>query len=140
MPMNDFVDTKIDVWSKQGLSNALNSFFDGSMPDGAIDHLSKTEQIVFCNALKGDSRTYTEPFLDSLHSAQEILDKRLPKSIPRDKVTKAFVTAAAVAYVADIWDPLPIGETIASFFLSAATIRGIYLNRKNNDQPKHTPK
>lgn len=138
--MNEATATKIDVWSHNGLEKAANDFFDGNLPDRAIDNLPYTEQRLVCIAIKRDSRVYSEalrPAVNLIRTTQKALDKTLPSYVPRDKITKAFVTAASTAYIADIWDPLPIGESIAAIFLGAATLRGKYLNRKNND---HTPK
>ena len=51
------------------------------------------------------------------------LDKRLPSFVPRDRVTRTLLGTAAGVYVADIWSPFPVGESIAALLISIAILR-----------------
>jgi hypothetical protein len=59
-----------------------------------------------------------------------VIDRNIPETVPRDRTTKALIAIGAGAYIADIWDPTPIGETFAAACASVATVRGAYLYRR----------
>jgi len=66
--------------------------------------------------------------------ASETADKALPAFVPRDKTTRNLIAFSAAAYIADSWDPFPIGETIAAITLSAATARGAVIGWRQTHQ------
>jgi hypothetical protein len=70
----------------------------------------------------------------AFQTATGFIDNRIPAFVPRDRTTKTLIGIGASAYLADIWDPVPIGETIAISFAAIATARGVYL-KNASDSP-----
>lgn len=70
--------------------------------------------------------------IGAFNHASGFADRRIPAYVPRDKITKKLISAAVLAYVCDMWNPLPIGETIAALCLMTATARGAYLYKHNH--------
>ncbi|MCK6418958.1 MAG: hypothetical protein L6Q57_08515 [Alphaproteobacteria bacterium] len=87
-------------------------------------------------AARGTSRTAKAAF----NKAADFIERRIPAYVPRDKTTRRPVATGTLAYLCDIWDPFPIGESIAIACASLATLRGAYLLRgKRIQNPSTTP-
>jgi hypothetical protein len=85
--------------------------------------------------------------IKSAHQAiSETATNKLPSIVPRDKTTGRIIATGAAAYVLDIPDPFPIGESIAIIAFSAAALRGSYVgwrqtrqSNQNNTPAAHYP-
>lgn len=88
----------------------------------------------FNRAASGTGRTAKAAF----NKAAGFIERRIPAYVPRDKTTRRLVATGALAYLCDIWDPFPIGESIAIACASLATLRGAYLLRRKRTQNQLT--
>jgi hypothetical protein len=70
------------------------------------------------------------------HGIVETAESKLPSFVPRDKTTRNLIAFGAAAYLADGWDPFPIGESLALTSFAIAAARGAYLHKTRAPAPQ----